>query len=200
MTRRRCATERTERVKIHSNARVSFPSISNRFLLRRRSFLSPARDHRFQNLHQVSKQQISEFVRGHFYGCLDFDLDNTLYFFTAGRYEYRNKGVDLFIEALARESLLCPMNRILFAKTNVLSAGLNYRLKQSGSKLTVVAFLIMPAKTNSYNIEVLKGQAVTKQLRDTVTEIQNRVGARLFEKAARYTGFVLSSIFYAEQR
>lgn len=41
---------------------------------------------RFQNLHQVSKQQISEFVRGHFYGCLDFDLDNTLYFFTAGRY------------------------------------------------------------------------------------------------------------------
>lgn len=123
---------------------------------------------RFQNLHQVSKQQISEFVRGHFYGCLDFDLDNTLYFFTAGRYEYRNKGVDLYIEALAR---------------------LNYRLQQSGSKTTVVAFIIMPAKTNSYNVEVLKGQAVTKQLRDTVTDIQNRVGARLFEKAARYTGY-----------
>ena len=67
-------------------------------------------------------------------------------------------------------------------------AGLNYRLKQMGTKMTVVAFIIMPAATHSYTIEALKGQAVTKQLRDTVTEIQNRIGARLFEKTARYTG------------
>jgi hypothetical protein len=33
---------------------------------------------------------------------LDFDLENTLYFFSAGRSEYENKGADLFIEALAR--------------------------------------------------------------------------------------------------
>ncbi|KAM0754350.1 glycogen synthase [Meredithblackwellia eburnea MCA 4105] len=123
--------------------------------------------HEFQNLHQVSKQKISDFIRGHFYGHYDFDLDNTLYFFTAGRYEYRNKGVDMFIESLAR---------------------LNYRLQQMGTKMTVVAFIILPAATNSYTIEALKGQAVTKQLRDTVTEIQNRIGARLFERTARYTG------------
>ncbi|GAA5898490.1 hypothetical protein JCM5296_006478 [Sporobolomyces johnsonii] len=123
--------------------------------------------HEFQNLHAVSKQKINDFIRGHFYGHYDFDLDNTLYFFTAGRYEYRNKGVDMFIESLAR---------------------LNYRLQQMGTKMTVVAFIIMPAATHSYTIEALKGQAVTKQLRDTVTEIQNRIGARLFEKTARYTG------------
>ena len=41
-------------------------------------------------------------MRGHFYGHLDFDLDNTIYLFSAGRYEYRNKGTDMFIEALAR--------------------------------------------------------------------------------------------------
>ena len=66
-------------------------------------------------------------------------------------------------------------------------------MQQSGTKMTVVAFIIMPAATNSYTIEALKGQAVTKQLRDTVTEIQNRIGARLFERTARYTGFVLVS-------
>jgi glycogen(starch) synthase len=33
---------------------------------------------------------------------MSFDLDKTLYFFTAGRYEFHNKGGDLFIEALAR--------------------------------------------------------------------------------------------------
>ncbi len=87
--------------------------------------------------------------------------------FTAGRYEYRNKGVDMFIESLAR---------------------LNYKLQKAGSTVTVVAFIIMPAATNSYTIEALKGQAVTKQLRDTVTEIQNRIGARLFDHAARFHG------------
>ncbi|POW10285.1 hypothetical protein PSTT_06161 [Puccinia striiformis] len=123
--------------------------------------------HEFQNIHAISKQKIHDFVRGHFYGHYDFDLDNTLYFFTAGRYEYRNKGVDMFIESLAR---------------------LNHKLKAMKSKITVVAFIIMPAATHSYTIEALKGQAVTKQLRDTVTEIQNRIGNRLFEMTARYTG------------
>ncbi|PPQ67606.1 hypothetical protein CVT26_006816 [Gymnopilus dilepis] len=123
--------------------------------------------HEFQNLHATSKAKINEFIRGHFYGSYDFDLDNTLYMFTAGRYEYRNKGVDMFIESLAR---------------------LNYRLQKAGSNVTVVAFIIMPAATHSYTIEALKGQAVTKQLRDTVTEIQNRIGARLFDHAARFHG------------
>jgi len=123
--------------------------------------------HEFQNLHSTSKEKINEFVRGHFYGHYDFDLDNTLYMFTAGRYEYRNKGVDMFIESLAR---------------------LNYRLQKARSTVTVVAFIIMPAATHSYTIEALKGQAVTKQLRDTVTEVQHRVGARLFDHAARFHG------------
>jgi len=57
--------------------------------------------HEFQNIHARSKERIHNFVKGHFYGHYDFDLDNTLYFFTAGRYEYRNKGVDMFIESLA---------------------------------------------------------------------------------------------------
>lgn len=163
--------------------------------------------HEFQNLHAMSKQKINDFIRGHFYGhyvrvvgqldfpsvadpstpSQDFDLDNTLYFFTAGRYEYRNKGVDMFIESLARTcsglvvamcSDTCPLR----------CTGLNYRLKEAGSNMTVVAFIIMPAATHSYTIEALKGQAVTKQLRDTVTEIQNRIGQRLFERTARYSG------------
>lgn len=33
---------------------------------------------------------------------MDFNLDNTLYFFIAGRYEFGNKGADIYIEALAR--------------------------------------------------------------------------------------------------
>ncbi|MCJ1348865.1 glycogen synthase isoform 1, partial [Peltigera leucophlebia] len=121
--------------------------------------------HEFQNLHQQSKEKIHDFVRGHFYGHNDFEPENTLYFFTAGRYEYRNKGVDMFIESLAR---------------------LNHRLKVSGSKMTVVAFLIMPAQTHSLTVEALKGQAVIKSLRDTVSVIEGEVGKRLFERALQW--------------
>ena len=63
--------------------------------------------------------------------------------------------------------------------------GLNARLKAYGSSITVVAFIIMPAKTHSYSVEALKGQAVMKQLRDTVTEVQNSVGSRIFEMATK---------------
>ncbi|KAJ2704921.1 glycogen synthase isoform 1 [Coemansia sp. IMI 203386] len=120
--------------------------------------------HEFQNLHQVAKDRISHFVRGHFYGHYNFDLDNTLYFFTAGRYEYRNKGIDMFIEGLAR---------------------LNHRLKACNSPMTVVAFIITPGKVNSFTVETLKGQALIKQLEDTVDEVSSRIGKRIFELAAR---------------
>lgn len=121
--------------------------------------------HEFQNLHAIKKAKINEFVKGHFYGNYDFDLDNTLYFFIAGRYEFRNKGCDFFIESLAR---------------------LNHKLKEVGSKTTVVAFIIMPGKTQSYTVETLKGQAVVKQLESTIGEVQKKVGERLFEYCARY--------------
>ncbi|XP_012057060.1 PREDICTED: glycogen [starch] synthase [Atta cephalotes] len=116
--------------------------------------------HEFQNLHAISKEKIHEFVRGHFYGHYDFDLDKTLYFFTAGRYEFGNKGADIFIEALAR---------------------LNHYLKTSRPDLTVVAFLIFPARTNNFNVESLRGHAVTKSLRDTINDIQQKIGKRMYE-------------------
>lgn len=65
-------------------------------------------------------------------------------------------------------------------------------MKKANSKTTVVAFIIMPAATHSYTIDALKGQAVTKQLKDTVAEIQNRIGQRLFEHAIRSNGYVLN--------
>jgi hypothetical protein len=68
--------------------------------------------HEFQNLHVQAKEKINDFIRGHFYGHYDFDLDNTLYLFTAGRYEFRNKGVDMFIESLARESTPFPLHTV----------------------------------------------------------------------------------------
>ena len=42
--------------------------------------------HHVQNLHLDFKEEIHEFVMGHFFQSYSFDLENTLYFFTSGRY------------------------------------------------------------------------------------------------------------------
>jgi len=43
----------------------------------------------------------------------DFDLDKVLYFFIAGRYEFSNKGADVFVESLARLNHLLKVSYIL---------------------------------------------------------------------------------------
>ncbi|KAF4802503.1 Glycogen [starch] synthase, liver [Turdus rufiventris] len=115
--------------------------------------------HEFQNLHSMYKARIQEFIRGHFYGHLDFDLDKTLFFFIAGRYEFSNKGADMFLEALSR---------------------LNFLLRVHKTDVTVVVFFIMPAKTNNFNVETLKGQAVRKQLWDTAQSVKEKFGRKLY--------------------
>lgn len=116
--------------------------------------------HEFQNLHATSKARIQEFVRGHFYGHLDFNLERTLFFFIAGRYEFSNKGADIFLESLSR---------------------LNYLLRVHRNDMTIVVFFIMPAKTNNFNVESLKGQAVRKQLWDTAHSVKEKFGKNLYE-------------------
>ncbi|XP_061769165.1 glycogen [starch] synthase, liver isoform X1 [Nerophis ophidion] len=116
--------------------------------------------HEFQNLHSINKARIQEFVRGHFYGHLDFNLEKTLFFFIAGRYEFSNKGADIFLESLSR---------------------LNYLLRVHRNDITVVVFFIMPAKTNNFNVESLKGQAVRKQLWDTAHTVKEKFGKRLYD-------------------
>ncbi|KAK2895117.1 glycogen [starch] synthase, liver isoform X2 [Channa argus] len=116
--------------------------------------------HEFQNLHSTNKARIQEFVRGHFYGYLDFNLDKTLFFFIAGRYEFSNKGADIFLESLSR---------------------LNYLLRVHRNDMTVVVFFIMPAKTNNFNVESLRGQAVRKQLWDTAHSVKEKFGKKLYD-------------------
>uniref|UniRef100_A0A8C7X492 Glycogen [starch] synthase n=1 Tax=Oryzias sinensis TaxID=183150 RepID=A0A8C7X492_9TELE len=86
--------------------------------------------HEFQNLHAQSKSRIQEFVRGHFYGHLDFNLDKCLFLFIAGRYEFSNKGADIFLEALARLNYLLRCKKWNFRSCFVLLAGQPHADKQ----------------------------------------------------------------------
>lgn len=53
----------------------------------------------------------------------DFDLDKILYFFTVGRYEFFNKGADMFIELLVRLNFyfkVSILNFICFVENGVI--------------------------------------------------------------------------------
>jgi glycogen(starch) synthase len=172
---------------------------AEQFLDRRADILLPnglnierfAAPHEFQVLHRQNKETIHEFVMGHFFPSYQFDLDKTLYMFSSGRYEYRNKGLDVFIEAL-RE--------------------LNRRMQAENSAKTVVAFIITRAPYRALNVETLNRQAMFQELHTTCETIQQAMGERLFYKVAtghlpaigdlldEYATVHLKRMIYAMQR
>ena len=129
--------------------------------------------HEFQNLHLEYKEQIHEFVMGHFFQSYSFDLDKTLYFFTSGRYEYHNKGFDLTLEALAR---------------------LNWRMRQANMDTTVIMFLITKQPFHSINPGVLQSRAVMEEIQQTCNAIEKQVGERLFHAAAASNDYKLPQL------
>lgn len=122
-----------------------------------------AAPHEFQVMHRESKEHIHEFVMGHFFPSYTFDLNRTLYVVSSGRYEYRNKGFDVFIEALHE---------------------LNRRLKAEPTGVTVVAFIITRAAFRSPNVQTLNRQAMFHELLRNCQQIKEEMGRSLFHTVA----------------
>ncbi len=118
--------------------------------------------HEFQNLHLTYKKKIQDFIKGHFFPSYSFDLDKTLYFFTSGRFEFKNKGFDLTLEALAR---------------------LNAMIKDAGLDVTVVMFFITKKPTTSINVDLLHSRSILEELRQTCEAIEHEVAEKLFDHA-----------------
>jgi glycogen(starch) synthase len=115
--------------------------------------------HEVQTLHREYKERLHEFAIGHFFPSYSLDLDNTLYMFTSGRYEYFNKGIDLTIEALGR---------------------LNQRLRETASPMTIVFFIITQAAFRSINVRTLQSRAMLNEFRSAVDAVKESVGDGLF--------------------
>ncbi len=138
------------------------------FLGRRPDFITPnglnieryAAVHDFQNLHKIYKDSIHRFTVGHFFPSYSFDLDKTLYFFTAGRYEFKNKGFDVVMDGLAK---------------------LNKKLIESNSDITVVMFFITRTDSYSINPQVLQSRALLDEIHRISNAIQSEVGDGLFK-------------------
>lgn len=119
--------------------------------------------HEQQRLHGEYKEDIHRFTMGHFFPSYSFDLDRTIYMFTSGRYEPRNKGFDLCLESMAR---------------------LNAMLKAAQLGKTIVFFIVTKRATKSINPLAMEKRGVLNELNDVCNKITAGVGKRLFERAA----------------
>lgn len=124
-------------------------------------------NHEVQVRHERYKKKIENFVMGHFFHSYSFDLDNTLYFFTSGRYEFANKGFDLTIKAL----------KIL-----------NERMKKEKIETTVVMFFITKSETWTINPRVLQKRALLEEIKKNCDSIRDQLSERLFYEAAASEG------------
>ena len=119
-------------------------------------------DHEVQNLHSQYKEGIHQFVMAHFFHAYSFDLEKTIYFFTSGRFEYKNKGFDLTLEALLH---------------------LNEQLKKENADVTVVMFFVSKRDYYSLMPEVLHSKAMMEEIRQTCDAIVQQVGRHLFHES-----------------
>lgn len=109
--------------------------------------------------HVTSRDKLREYMMYHFFPHYhNFDLDHNLVLCISGRYEYGNKGVDLFIEALAR---------------------LNEELKNENSDRTVTVFFWMMSVGQSVKTELLENKNYFRHIKNYVqwhsNDILNKV-------------------------
>ncbi|MFP4118906.1 MAG: glycosyltransferase [Candidatus Woesearchaeota archaeon] len=116
--------------------------------------------------HKMSKRKLQDYLMAHFFPYRDpgtgednvFDFSQTLFFYTSGRYEFENKGIDVTIKALGR---------------------LNEQLKDAGSGKNIVAFFFLAIEGASPKQELLENKSYLGELASEIEE-QSDVFTRRF--------------------
>jgi glycogen(starch) synthase len=108
--------------------------------------------------HQIHRNRLREFLFSYFFPYYTFDLEQTLFYFIASRYEFRAKGIGLFINALA---------------------SLNKKLVQTKSKKTIVVFFWVPSQVKQINPELLENRELYQDVRDYLEETANETKEHL---------------------
>ncbi|HLC62631.1 MAG TPA: hypothetical protein VJI52_06460 [Candidatus Nanoarchaeia archaeon] len=99
--------------------------------------------------HKLQRDRIREFMLYYFFPYYTFDPKETLIYFIAGRYEFHDKGLDIYIKALGK---------------------LNEKLKQAKSKKTIIAFIWVPANFRNIKPELLENKTLYQDVKDALEE------------------------------
>ncbi|MEM4337066.1 MAG: glycogen/starch synthase, partial [Candidatus Woesearchaeota archaeon] len=115
--------------------------------------------------HREMKFRIKEFMLYYFFPYTSFNIDETLIYFIFCRYEFKNKGIDVFIKALKK---------------------LNEKLKEINSEKTIVTFFFVPTSIKSIKSEIIENKDFYEDIKESVdlniNDIRNRILINLVEK------------------
>ncbi|MFH1439139.1 MAG: glycogen/starch synthase [Candidatus Woesearchaeota archaeon] len=114
--------------------------------------------------HRIYREKIREFISYYFFPYYHFDITQTLLFFIVGRYEFKNKGLDVFIKALGN---------------------LNRMMKKNNSNKTVIAFFWIPREVHGAKIELSENKINYYHIKDFVNDnqdnVQNKIISHMME-------------------
>ncbi|CAG4998385.1 hypothetical protein DYBT9275_01990 [Dyadobacter sp. CECT 9275] len=129
--------------------------------------------HETFELHKKNKTVIDAFIKGHFSPSYQLNTDRTLYLFTAGRYEYKNKGFDVTLEAAAR---------------------LNQQLRERRLDINIVLFVISKRPFHYIKPEVLEAKARFLELQKICQKISKGLGPQLYTSVASHRNGLLPNL------
>ncbi len=124
--------------------------------------------------HARIKRKLKEFIAYYFFPYYTFKLDDCLIFFISGRYEFHDKGIDTFIDALA---------------------SLNDQLKKEKSNKTVVAFFWIPANIRGIRQDLLESKTFYEDIKETISNEIEDVKTRLIFSLVNETNASCGDLF-----
>ena len=112
--------------------------------------------------HRKYKKKIKDFLNAYFGPYYESELWDCMIFFTSGRYEFKNKGFDVFIDALGM---------------------LNEKMKKENIRKNVFVFFFIPKGNSGANVEILESirlyEDMEEELKDELPWIEEMTIASL---------------------
>lgn len=97
--------------------------------------------------HAMSREKLREFIAYYFFPYYSFDVQHSLVYFITARYEHRNKGLDIMIDALKR---------------------LNETLMKKKTRRTIVVFFWIPLATGGVKAEIIENKNMYYHIKNYV--------------------------------
>jgi glycogen(starch) synthase len=128
-------------------------------------------------MHRVFRDKIYHFLLFYFFPYYHLDIEDTLIYFTASRYEFHDKGMDVFIKSLGR---------------------LNEQLKSEGAMRNIVVFFWVPSGIRGINHEIIENKMLFKDIEDGLKDNAEHVMWRVLSTVVADKPITRDTIFTKE--
>ncbi|MBD3389098.1 MAG: hypothetical protein GF416_08425 [Candidatus Altiarchaeales archaeon] len=115
-------------------------------------------------LRRKYRNHMRDFLISYFNRYYYVDFYNIRSMFISGRYEFHNKGVDVYVDALGK---------------------LNKKLKSEKGKTQVVAFIFVPSGLRGEDVQVLKNKALYEEIHDQVEAMLPEIRDNIIESITK---------------